>query len=79
MQGQRVADDHGVWLYEPGDFGLYKGEWHGKSPNGLLAGLKKHSVVEHDDRSITVSPSILVSTNDATWHGFLESGVWREC
>jgi hypothetical protein len=39
-------------------------------------------VVEHEDGTITVSPSILVSTSRdgkplEVWHGFLERGVWR--
>lgn len=39
-------------------------------------------LVEHDDRTVTTSPSILMhptpGLDDAGWHGFLERGVWRE-
>lgn len=60
------------------------GNWYAVPPGtDLLAGLAKHRVVEHDDGTITVSPSIEVSSNDPTraanyWHGFLERGIWRE-
>lgn len=32
---------------------------------------------EHEDGSITLSPSIFVNPPTG-WHGFLERGVWRE-
>jgi len=54
----------------------------------LYANLCKHTAIEHEDGTITVSPSILVGGRyggiasrewvDAhTWHGWLECGVWR--
>ena len=54
----------------------------------LLATLCKHTVIEHENGTITVSPSILVGGDysgiaprewvDAhTWHGWLECGAWR--
>ncbi len=58
--------------------------WFGCVPNGLWCNLKAHTVVEHEDKTITVSPSILVTGHDneknekARWHGYLERGVWRE-
>jgi hypothetical protein len=48
------------------------------TPNGHVGDVSRHEVTEHEDGTITVSPSILVS--DATgelWHGYLERGVWR--
>lgn len=37
-----------------------------------------HSVTEHEDGTITVSPSIDLSQRDPTfWHGWLERGVFR--
>jgi hypothetical protein len=47
----------------------------------MLGDLSKHDVTEHEDQTITVSPSILIGgqgTSLPTWHGFLEHGVWRE-
>lgn len=65
---------------QPGDYGKQPdGTWYGWTPIGQLAGLDKHTVVEHEDGTITVSPSILCGAGmgDA-WHGYLERGVWRE-
>ncbi len=40
--------------------------------------LTRHAVTEHEDGTITVSPSILVTKGDGRrWHGYLERGVWR--
>lgn len=57
----------------------HEGVWYAMTPNGLLANLKKHTVTEHDDGTITVQPSILVNGGrHEEWHGFLEAGVWRD-
>lgn len=41
--------------------------------------LKNHTVQEHDDGTITVSPSIVMTGHlNNIRHGFLERGVWRE-
>lgn len=68
-----------------GDYGKINGEWIVKTPNGLVASIRNHQVVEHEDRTITALPSILISgtnypdtTEVLTWHGFLERGVWRD-
>lgn len=52
--------------------------------NIILGTLRNHSVVEHEDGTISVSPSIFIggtfgSENKAIelFHGFLEHGVWR--
>lgn len=83
MKGQRVyIEPH---LYEPGDYGLWDGLWYCSPPGErrlwcLGNGTSHHKVTEHEDRTITVTPSILISTYDVgTWHGFLERGIWREC
>ena len=89
MQGRRVypepyADGGGWPLMNAGEYGLLGETWHAETPNGHGANLAAHKVVEHEDGTITVSPSILVSTRDEhgkpkeLWHGFLERGVWRE-
>lgn len=90
MQGRRVPDDTKPWEYEPGDYGLWNGQWMVAVPSGQPGGgrIGLHEVTEHDDGTITVSPSILVhpSPNAESptpgyegWHGYLERGVWREC
>jgi hypothetical protein len=38
-----------------------------------------HTVTEHEDGTITVSPSILDERPGCgTYHGWLERGVWRD-
>jgi len=65
---------------QPGSYWPTNDGWRGTTPNGLIANLSAHEVTEHDDCTITVSPSILVTTGDdgLRWHGYLEHGVWRE-
>ena len=66
------------------DFG---GRWWFKHPDTYGLMLTQHQVAEHEDGTITVSPSIMVpklqpfggSNNGETIHGFLERGVWRDC
>ncbi len=85
MIGKRVQpNERGEYPYSDlrsGDYFIWSGAWYGVSPNGLLCGLKNHTVVEHDDGTITVSPSILVNNGQGgvAWHGFLKAGVWEEC
>lgn len=89
MIGRRVYDVE-PHKFEPGDYGWWVqgGHWVAETPNGHGANLSGHKVVEHDDKTITVSPSVAVGSSrwDATkgkmvpfevYHGFLERGVWR--
>ncbi len=44
---------------------------------------KNHTVTEHEDGTISASPSILWGADygmgeRGAWHGYLERGVWRE-
>ncbi len=84
FQGRRVRPDAAEvhFLGEPGDYYVHPadGKWHAKTPNGHLANLARHDVEEHADGTITVSPSIRVSSpgDEELWHGYLEAGVWRE-
>lgn len=84
MIGRRVEwGDSG--RLAPGDYALGPdGHWHGRTPNGHGGNFAEHEVTVHEDGTITVSPSIKVSTTSAgaeveLWHGYLERGVWREC
>lgn len=53
--------------------------WYATTPNGLLGNLRNHDVTEHEDGTISASPSILVEGGGgAVWHGYLERGVWRQ-
>lgn len=84
MLGRRRDLTEWSWTEEDrlqaGDYGtMPDGEWYGMTPEDTpkLAGLKNHTVIEHDDGTITVSPSILCRDNEGAWHGYLEKGVWR--
>ena len=68
-------------LLKPGEYGKDKGLWCCVPPGtDLLGNLSRHTVTEHEDGTITVSPSILVKGgNLGEWHGYLEAGMWREC
>ena len=90
MQGNRlvkVGDEEDFLLrisQTPGAYGTANGaDWFCTTPNGLFGNISKHTVTEHDDGTVTVSPSILVTSGsngrEPSWHGFLERGVWREC
>ncbi len=87
MQGRRVPDgEPGVVPYEPGDYGRYHGVWYFRPPanargEAYLGSLAAHTVVEHENGTITVSPSILLRglDHEESWHGWLERGVWRAC
>jgi hypothetical protein len=84
VAGTRAERIEDMWPHEE-HLGYYcpvtiDGErfWRCVTPNGHAGNLSAHDVVEHDDGSITVSPSILVSDHTGElWHGYLERGVWR--
>jgi hypothetical protein len=68
------------WKHEP------SGEWYIWWPrgDGTLGGLANHKVDEHEDVTISVTPSILTKGSDDNGnpveiHGYLTKGVWHEC
>jgi hypothetical protein len=66
------AGEYGKWAQD--------GVWYGVPPGtDLVANLSSHKVEEHDDGTITVSPSILVGDGRKSWHGYLIHGVWKLC
>jgi hypothetical protein len=86
MQGKRVyGDAEGLYL-KLGEYGIdpRTGTWYACTPGGDMGNLAAHQVTEHEDGTITASPSILVTTGGpdglerTLWHGYLERGVWRE-
>jgi len=84
MQGKRVdliEQPGGFQLLKPGEYGKWKdGTWYAETPNGHTANLCKHKVTEHEDGTISVTPSILVSYHTVPeWHGYLTRGIWSEC
>lgn len=72
--------------FQPGEYGRFlrdANNWYAQTPNDHCANLSGHNIIEHEDGTITVSPSILVSTRRQgveveLWHGFLDRGVWRQ-
>lgn len=86
FQGKRVDPVNGeLWLKEL-EYGKdpRDGNWYCSAPGKHLGCLSKHAVTEHEDGTITVSPSILISAPhegkaNVLWHGYLEKGIWREC
>ena len=79
MKGQRRPDDSKLSEFQSGDFGCWRTRWYAMTPSGMLAGLSDHTVTEHEDGTISVSPSILVNDGQKDWHGYLERGTWRTC
>jgi hypothetical protein len=87
MTGERLADGEiAAHPFQPGAYGRVPHsddggfDWYGCTPNGHLCNFRAHEVVEHEDDTITVSPSILVyggKDGAEVWHGWLEHGVWR--
>lgn len=72
-------------IFLPGEYGkLSDGHFYGCAPGDedMMCNLSGHHIVEHEDGTITVSPSILITTGcesgNKQWHGYLEKGVWRE-
>jgi len=84
MQGKRVQlvpQEGGFQRLSAGEYGQWTdGTWYASTPNDHGANLSHHDVVEHEDGTISVQPSILVSVHDVPlWHGYLTRGVWKEC
>lgn len=70
-----VDAKHGDYWWSP-----VSKRWFVYTPKGSVGDLSLHQVTEHEDGTITVSPSILVDHWDPQkrWHGYLEHGEWRE-
>lgn len=87
FQGTRVEHIEDLWPHEehPGYYCPVtidgKRSFYCVTPNGHGGNLAAHDVTEHEDGTITVSPSILVSNpqQGELFHGYLEGGVWRAC
>ena len=80
MKGARkyVGPDGHLCLAE-GEYGQdSRGVWMARPPGGHLGNLSNHDVTEHEDGTITVSPSILITGEGGSWHGYLERGVWTK-
>jgi hypothetical protein len=79
-QGRRRPDGTAPWDLQPGDYCLRGGVVWVNLPNGNgPARLGGWEHTEHDDGTITVSPSIAADAIGGFegWHGYLEGGAWR--
>lgn len=73
-----TENDTSLWPCEYGKNPI-NGVWYCCTPNGHYGNLAGHEVTEHEDKTISVSPSILVTDDSGElWHGYLERGIWRE-
>lgn len=83
MQGRRVypGPDGRLPGLAEGDFGKdADGLWFVRPPGCHVGTISSHTVVEHEDGTISVTPSILLDEPGvATWHGYLTAGVWITC
>jgi hypothetical protein len=81
--GRRVYDKspHELFEGEYSKWGEHDGYWYAHCPgeHDLIANLSSHQVIEHEDGTITVSPSILCTDGAGghSYHGYLERGIWR--
>jgi len=62
---------NGVWYCRPPD-----------TPDHCIGNLANHDVMEYEDGTITVHPSILIyyhaeDGSELVWHGWLEGGSWH--
>lgn len=83
-QGRRVwLDSEDCYKLESGDYTKTQHDFYMCRVPELCfhaGSLRGHKITEHEDGTITVSPSILhTEPNVGQWHGYLECGVWREC
>ena len=54
------------------------GTWSIYFPGYGVGWMAKHTITDHEDGTITASPSVLMESRRGTKHGFLEHGVWRD-
>lgn len=80
MKGKRVhPNDNGQLLLAEGEYGKdSRGIWHARPPGNHMGSLARHDVTEHEDGTITVTPSILIDDGRNQWHGYLKRGIWTE-
>ena len=82
-QGRRVEIKGGYHQLKEFEYGRdpRNNDWYACAPGEHMGSLAAHVVTEHEDGTITVRPSILITAgkNLPLWHGHLERGIWREC
>lgn len=81
MRGRRVdPNPDGSFRLEPGDYCRdNSGVWWACAPvqgEHYAGTLTDHDVIEHEDGTITVSPSLVFGNSN--YHGWLKAGVWTD-
>lgn len=86
VRGVRVySDKEGILNLKPGEYGYQESDqsWYAKPPGHTRGGCLSinHTVIEHPDKTITVTPSVVVppvdpSKHGSGWHGLLTKGEW---
>lgn len=83
-QAKRVESyDECLEHSEPCYFKL-NGVWYINLPdphatgNAFLGNLGNHTIEEHEDGTISVTPSILITGHNGKRHGYLTCGAWIE-
>lgn len=74
VETRELTDTKGAYMKDD------KGMWWAHCPtNNFIGNLGGHEIVEHDDGTITVSPSILVTEGKGEqYHGYLRAGEWTD-
>jgi len=89
VKGRRITWESAENLanVQPGDYWFDPQHgWYAACPTpsdndgmiSCLAWFRTHKVTEHEDGTITVSPSIVCTGVGQTYHGWLEHGEWRD-
>lgn len=77
LEGKRVSaykfiDTNRLCYFKMG------GIWHIYHPDAGLGSLSKHNVIEFNDGTISVTPSIRIKGENEV-HGYLKKGMWKDC
>ena len=83
VPGTRLMTMKDDWsdLVDGAYYKLPDGSWAVCPPGGVYGTLSPtvHQIVEHEDGTITVTPSILYhpwADGSHGWHGYLRAGIW---
>lgn len=85
LQGRRIEEPKSFDAVQDGDYWKNaEGDWYVACPNSI--GMLSHiagpthknpwNVVEHEDGTISVKPSLLLFDR---WHGYLTKGFFQSC
>jgi hypothetical protein len=76
---RRYPNEQGQLLLAEGEYGKGADDvWYCRPPGNHMGSLAGHEVTEHEDGTISVSPSILIDDGRSKWHGHLVRGEFKE-